>query len=95
MNMSLDDIIKTNKDNTTVNNKRGYIKNSGYIKKNTSYSHQANIGDNKEKSFFKNNLNNRQKLSNRDYNDRVYNSKINPNYRNKFENLNRTKVFSP
>jgi len=90
MNMSLDDIIKTTKDNTGLNKNQGYIKKTGFIRNNYANSSQSDKVDVKEKRFFNEN---RQKFDKRDYNNRSYRNNFNSNNRNRHEDIHKNKVY--
>lgn len=96
MNMSLDDIIKTNKDDTNVTKSKGYInKKPRFERNNYANNYNKNPDDFKEGRNFKTHMNNRQNYQIRDYNNRGYRNVFNhtAHYKNRIENVQRNKVF--
>jgi len=93
MNMSLDEIIKNNKDKTNVNKSKGFINKPGFNRKNYTNKYFKDSDDNQEKRFVKNNnMSNRQNNYNRDHNNRTFRTGFHSYYRNRFENVQRNKV---
>jgi hypothetical protein len=92
MNMSLDDIIKNNKDDTNINKTKGYINKPRFNKNNYVSNYQKDSDDNKERRNFKSNINYRPNFYNRDPNNKSYRNVFNPHYKNRFENVHGNKV---